>query len=103
TWQEGDLNYDRNVSIADFLALAGNFGSSYSGTAGAVSAADIQTVANFASSIGADPSVVGSAVPEPGTPSLPAVGAVGLMSRRRRKALRLQSSFRYSNRRPFHH
>jgi len=86
TWQEGDLNYDRNVSIADFLALAGNFGSSYTGSSGAVSAADIQTVANFASSIGADPSVVGSAVPEPGTLSLLAVGAMGLMSRRRRKA-----------------
>ena len=85
TWQEGDLNYDRNVSIADFLALAGNFGSSYTGSSGAVSAADIQTVANFASSIGADPSVVGSAVPEPGTLSLLAVGAMGLMSRRRRK------------------
>ena len=67
----------RNVSIADFLALAGNFGSSYTGSSGAVSAADIQTVANFASSIGADPSVVGSAVPEPGTLSLLAVGAMG--------------------------
>jgi hypothetical protein len=86
TWQEGDVNYDNNVSIADFLALAGNFGSSYSGSAAGVSAVDIQTVANFASSIGADPSVVGSAVPEPGTLSLLAVGAMGLMSRRRRKA-----------------
>ena len=74
------------MSIADFLALSGNFGSSYTGSAAGVSAADIQTVASFASSIGADPSVVGSAVPEPGTLTLLAVGAMGLMSRRRRKA-----------------
>jgi autotransporter-associated beta strand protein len=86
TWQEGDLNYDHNVSISDFIDLASNFGSSYAGSAGAVSAADVQTLANFASSIGVDPGVIGSAVPEPGTLSLLAVGAMGLMSRRRRKA-----------------
>jgi len=85
TWQEGDLNYDHNVSIADFLALAGNFGSSYSGSAAPVSAADIQTVASFASSIGVDPAIVGSAVPEPGTISMLALGAMGLMARRRRR------------------
>ena len=85
TWQEGDLNYDHNVSIADFLSLAGNFGSSYSGSAAPVSAADIQTVASFASSIGVDPAIVGSAVPEPGTISMLALGAMGLMARRRRR------------------
>jgi hypothetical protein len=85
TWQEGDLNYDHNVSISDFIDLASNFGSSYSGTTVA-SPADFQAVASFASSIGVDPAVVGSAVPEPGTLSLLAVGAMGLMGRRRRKA-----------------
>jgi len=85
TWQEGDLNYDHNVSVSDFIDLASNFGASYSGNA-VVTPADIQSVASFASSIGVDPSVIGSAVPEPGTLSLLAVGAMGLMSRRRRKA-----------------
>jgi hypothetical protein len=86
TWQEGDLNYDRNVSISDFIDLASYFGASYAGSTAVVSAADVQTLASFASSIGVDPSVVGSAVPEPGTLSLLAVGAMGLMGRRRRKA-----------------
>jgi hypothetical protein len=85
TWQEGDLNYDRNVTISDFIDLAANFGSSYSGNV-VVSAGDVQTLTSFASSIGVDPSVVGSAVPEPGMLSLLAVGAMGLMGRRRRKA-----------------
>ncbi|HEV8606105.1 MAG TPA: PA14 domain-containing protein [Tepidisphaeraceae bacterium] len=86
TWQEGDLNYDRNVTISDFIDLASNFGSSYAGAAAPVSSSDLQTLASFASSIGVDPSVIGSAVPEPTTLSLLAIGAMGLMSRRRRKA-----------------
>jgi hypothetical protein len=86
TWQEGDLNYDGNVTISDFIDLASNFGASYASGAAPISVSDQQTLASFASSIGADPSVVGSAVPEPGTLGLLAVGAMGLMSRRRRKA-----------------
>ncbi len=85
TWQEGDLNGDQNVSISDFIDLASNFGGSYAGSIGAIGASDRQTLAGFASSIGADPSVIGSAVPEPGTLGLLAVGAMGLMGRRRRK------------------
>jgi len=85
TWQEGDLNYDRNVTISDFIDLAANFGASYSGDV-VVSPSDVQTLASFASSVGVDPSIIGSAVPEPGTLSLLAIGAMGLMGRRRRKA-----------------
>jgi hypothetical protein len=43
-------------------------------------------LANFASSIGVDSSVIGSAVPEPGTLSILAASALGLMARRRRRA-----------------
>ncbi|HEV8605229.1 MAG TPA: PEP-CTERM sorting domain-containing protein, partial [Tepidisphaeraceae bacterium] len=84
TWQEGDLNYDGSVTISDFIDLASNFNSSYAGTVGAISASDQLTLASFASSIGADPSIIGSAVPEPAALSLLAVGALGLMRRRRR-------------------
>jgi autotransporter-associated beta strand protein len=83
TWQEGDLNYDGSVTISDFIDLASNFNSSYAGTVGAISASDQLTLASFASSIGADPSIIGSAVPEPAALSLLAVGALGLMRRRR--------------------
>ena len=31
TWQEGDLNYDGQVTISDFIDLASNFNTSYSG------------------------------------------------------------------------
>jgi hypothetical protein len=85
TWQEGDLNYDHNVTISDFIDLASNFNGSYAGGAGTISAEDAQALRSFASSIGVDPGVVGSAVPEPGTLSLLAIGAMGLMGRRRRK------------------
>jgi hypothetical protein len=86
TWQEGDINYDKNVTIADFLALAGNFNSSYSGSLGQASDGDFQMLASFAASHGVDPSIIGSAVPEPGTLSVLAIGAMGLLGRRRRKA-----------------
>ena len=75
---EGDLNYDGSVTIADFIALASNFNQSYSGGANAIADGDRQLLASFASSVGADPSVIGSAVPEPGMMGLIAVGAVGL-------------------------
>jgi hypothetical protein len=86
TWQEGDLNNDAAVTIADFINLAANFNSTYAGGLAGMGEEDRMLLANFASSIGVDSSVIGSAVPEPATLSLLAVGAMGLMSRRRRKA-----------------
>jgi fibronectin-binding autotransporter adhesin len=85
TWQEGDLNGDSAVTISDFIDLASNFNGSYSGPAGAINPSDAQTLASFASSLGVDPSVIGSAVPEPGTLGLLAIGTLGLVGRRRRK------------------
>jgi hypothetical protein len=85
TWQEGDLNGDQAVTISDFIDLAANFNGSYAGSIGAVSAGDLETLAGFASSLGVDPAVIGSAVPEPGTLGLLSIGALGLMARRRRR------------------
>src|SRR5207248_9121704 len=63
TWQEGDLNYDGAVTISDFIDLASNFNGAYSGTVSSGDGAEL--LASFASSIGIDPSIIGSAVPEP--------------------------------------
>jgi hypothetical protein len=84
TWQEGDLNGDGSVTISDFIDLAANFNSTYTGLVRAASAADLETLAGFAASNGIDPSVIGSAVPEPGTLGLIAVGALGLAVKRPR-------------------
>jgi len=79
-WQEGDLNFDGTVSISDFIDLASNFNTSYSGEVFPISASDETMLANFAASIGAS-------VPEPGTLGVIAVGAFGLLGRRRRRGL----------------
>src|SRR5207237_9707384 len=85
TWQEGDLNNDGSVTISDFIDLASNFNGTYAGSLGPINAEDQLTLASFASSIGVDPSIMGSAVPEPASLTVLALGAVGLMQRRRRK------------------
>jgi hypothetical protein len=79
-WQEGDLNFDGTVTISDFIDLASNFNTSYSGEVFPISAEDQQTLANFAASVGVS-------VPEPGTLGLIAVSVIGLLGRRRRRAL----------------
>jgi hypothetical protein len=86
TWQEGDLNYDGSVSISDFIDLASNFNATYAGAPAAINPQDQLTLASFASSVGVDPAIIGSAVPEPASLSLLALGAAGLLRRRRRIA-----------------
>jgi hypothetical protein len=85
SWQEGDLNNDGQVTISDFIDLASNFNASYAGSIGAADPGDFQTLASFASSLGVDPSVIGSAVPEPATLGLFSIAAIGLLKRRRRR------------------
>jgi hypothetical protein len=84
TWQEGDLNYDGLVTISDFIDLAANFNTTYTGSIGPIGADDQQLLASFASSIGVDPSIIGSAVPEPGVMGVLG-GAVMLLGARRRR------------------
>jgi hypothetical protein len=80
TWQEGDVNYDQSVTIADFMMLAAHFNSTYGGE---ILGQDAHILASFAASMGVDPSVIGSAVPEPAGVSALAIGAMGLSRRRR--------------------
>ncbi len=69
-WDDGDFNYDFMVNLSDFNLLAGNFGLSAS--------SDGPTPQDWAN--------LAAAVPEPGTITLLALGAVGLMRRVRRKS-----------------
>jgi len=84
TWQEGDLNYDGQVTISDFIDLASNFNGTYAGSTGAISAGDQLALASFASSVGVDPSIIGSEVPEPAMIGLLSGAAMLLAARRRR-------------------
>jgi fibronectin-binding autotransporter adhesin len=86
TWQEGDLNYDGAVTISDFIDLASNFNATYAGSVGPISADDRQLLANFASSLGVDPSIIGSVVPEPGVMGILGGAMVLVGARRRRRA-----------------
>jgi hypothetical protein len=58
-WAQGDQNYDGSVNLTDLLDLLNNYGQTAAATV---------------------------AVPEPATASLLAVGAVGMLARRRRRA-----------------
>jgi hypothetical protein len=80
-WAEGDFNYDGVVNFPDLLLVAQNYGKQLSANQLA------QLPSSFASQwqlaeaeIAAQP----TAVPEPATTSLLAIGAFGLLARRRR-------------------
>ena len=74
-WDQGDFDYNNIVNGVDFGALAANFNK------GAASASDIAALDAFAAANGllAD-------VPEPGSLAMLAIGAAGIMARRRRNA-----------------
>ncbi|MGD0769483.1 MAG: PEP-CTERM sorting domain-containing protein [Tepidisphaeraceae bacterium] len=79
-WDQGDFNYDGLVNAADFTDLAANFNQSASGAA---SAGDVAALDAFAAANGL--SLPTSSVPEPASLGLLALGAVGVLARRRRQ------------------
>ncbi|MGD0768719.1 MAG: autotransporter-associated beta strand repeat-containing protein [Tepidisphaeraceae bacterium] len=82
-WDQGDFNYDGLVNAADFTDLAANF--NQSAGAAAVSAGDVAALDAFATANGL--SLPTSSVPEPATTGLLALGAIGILARRRRRSM----------------
>jgi autotransporter-associated beta strand protein len=81
-WLGGDFDYNGNVNVADLSDLAGNFGkdldSAGFGSGGGAAASPAAATASAAVSSGA-------AVPEPASLGLLGVGAIALLTRRRRR------------------
>ncbi len=81
-WVQGDTNYDNAVDVTDLGNLASSYGGSLaSGPSAGASAMVANSMATVASSGTA-------AVPEPATFGLLGVGALGLLSGRRRRRVR---------------
>jgi autotransporter-associated beta strand protein len=79
-WEAGDFNYDGKVDASDFSAFAPNFGLQDNGVALGLPAADYAALDAFAAANG----LTITSVPEPATLGLLTIGAVGILSRRRR-------------------
>jgi len=83
-WDQGNFLYSSSVNGSDFSALAANFGQGDNGADTSITPADIAALDAFAVANGlALPTI--AAVPEPASVGLVALGAVGMLSRRRRK------------------
>jgi autotransporter-associated beta strand protein len=80
-WDQGDFNYDGLVNASDFNVLAANFNQGVS--IGSVSGGDLAALDAFAVANGL--SLPTSSVPEPASMGLLAMGAIGILVRRRRR------------------
>jgi autotransporter-associated beta strand protein len=79
-WINGDFDYNQNVNVADLADLAGNFGKDLASSGfGSSAGAEAAPAAQLAS-VGS-----GAAVPEPASLGLIGLGAIGLLSGRRRR------------------
>jgi fibronectin-binding autotransporter adhesin len=85
-WINGDFDYNQNVNVADLADLAGNFGKDLASSGFGSSNAAASPAALAASPADAAVAgVSGAAVPEPTSLGLLGLGAIGLMTRRRRR------------------
>jgi autotransporter-associated beta strand protein len=83
-WDQGNFLYSSSVNGSDFSALAANFGQGDSGADASITPADIQALDSFAVANGLPVPTI-TAVPEPASIGLLALGGIVAM-RRRRKA-----------------
>jgi Dockerin type I domain/PEP-CTERM motif len=74
-WATGDVNYDGNTDFLDLAKMAQNYNTALGAPAVPGASADFN----------ADLARAFAAVPEPGTISLPGIGAVALLARRRNR------------------
>jgi hypothetical protein len=81
-WDQGDFNYDGVVNGSDFVLLADNFNQYAGGSA--IEQDDLQALESFASSNGFSLNATTS-VPEPIGASMLAIGAFGVLGRRKRR------------------
>ncbi|MGD0387361.1 MAG: autotransporter-associated beta strand repeat-containing protein [Tepidisphaeraceae bacterium] len=83
-WDQGDFQYDGIVNGPDLAELAANYNQ---GDSGAASAGDVAALDAFAAANGVSlpsSSLSQSSVPEPASMGLIALGAIGMLARRRR-------------------
>jgi hypothetical protein len=90
-WSNGDVNYDNNINFNDLLIVAQHFGQKLASFEAVELPTGFVGQYNLAlAELSANGELAGtgggaSPVPEPGTMSLLAVGAAGLLARRRRR------------------
>jgi len=81
-WAQGAFTYNNTVNGVDFGLLAANFGKSLGSAADAVTSADWAALDAFAQANG-----LMSDLPQPESDGLFAIGALGILARRRRQCL----------------
>ncbi|MDP9175236.1 MAG: hypothetical protein M3O30_15415 [Planctomycetota bacterium] len=89
-WDQGNFNYDSGVDFADFVILSNNFGEGVTGNGTGATALQLAQYNALATSFGISASQIAAwdhqiaALPEPTSLGLIAIGAMGLLPRRRR-------------------